>query len=97
MVRVRHPGRHAHIARYIRLPGEASVAEFAVTVVDAFQGRGIGRQLMDRLIESARDNAIDTLRGYVLPDNERMLALCRRYGAAFVRDRDFVEVGIGLR
>lgn len=85
------------IARYIRLPDEAGVAEFAVTVVDAFQGQGIGRHLMDRLIESARDNAIDTLRGYVLPGNERMLTLCRRYRAAFAQGRDFVEVGIDLR
>lgn len=85
------------LSRYIRLPDETAIAEFAVTVVDEFQGQGVGRQLMDRLVESARDNAIDRLRGYVLPDNDRMLGLCRHYDAVLGRDPDFIEISIRIR
>jgi acetyltransferase len=74
------------LARYVRLDDEENVAEFAITVVDEFQGQGIGTELLNRLIESARSNSIETLRGYILPSNEAMLALCRRVGADTVRE-----------
>lgn len=70
------------LARYIRLQDEPEVAEFALTVVDAYQGQGVGSQLMQKLIESAAANGLRVLRGYVLRSNQRMLAICRRRGAA---------------
>ena len=69
------------LARYIRLHDEPDVAEFALTVVDAYQGQGVGSLLMQRLIETARQNGLRTLRGYVLRGNQRMLAICHRSGA----------------
>lgn len=69
------------LARYIKLPEEADVAEFAITVVDAFQGQGVGYDLLKQLIASAHNNHISILRGYVLRSNKRMLALCRRFDA----------------
>jgi acetyltransferase len=74
------------LARYVRLEEEENVAEFAITVVDEFQGQGIGFQLLNELIRTARSNSIETLRGYILPTNEAMLALCRRFEAETVRE-----------
>ena len=80
------------LSRYIRLPDKNDYAEFAVTVIDAFQGRGIGRALLEKLIESARENGIRRLRGYVLPGNKRMLDLCRHLQANVGRDDAFMCV-----
>ena len=71
----------AGIARYMRLPDEPDVAEFAVTIVDDYQGRGLGEILLRHLIDSARENGIRTLRGYVLPGNSAMLYLGKRFDA----------------
>ena len=69
------------LARYVRLHEERDAAEFALTVVDAYQGQGVGSQLMRRLIASAHENGLRALRGYVLRGNQRMLAICRRLDA----------------
>jgi acetyltransferase len=67
------------IARYIRLPNESNMAEFAITVVDEYQGQGVGYQLLSKLIESASQNGFQVLRGYILMSNIPMLALCKRF------------------
>lgn len=74
-----HPG--LGVARYIRVPGEPTVAEAAVTVVDEHQGRGIGTVLVGLLALSARQNGIDTFRAYVLGENHPMLEILRDLGA----------------
>ena len=70
------------LSRYVKLTEENNVAEFAVTVVDEFQGQGVGYALLKKLIRSAMDNGITILRGYLHPDNKRMLALCKRLSAS---------------
>jgi ribosomal protein S18 acetylase RimI-like enzyme len=75
------------IARYIIMDDEPEVAEFAVTVVDDYQGRGIGRLLLSRLADHARKAGLKTLRGYVRRDNAPMLALLDKIGAR-IRDGD---------
>jgi RimJ/RimL family protein N-acetyltransferase len=87
------------LARLMRLPtepGEPGVAEFAVTVVDAYQRRGLGTLLLDRLIGSAREQGISVVRGYVLPENEAMLRLGKRFGASVAREESFVRLEIAV-
>jgi acetyltransferase len=72
------------VARYIGNP-DAESAEFAVVVADAWQGRGVARVLMLRLIEAARRRGYRRLEGAVLRENQRMLAFTRRLGFG-VRD-----------
>jgi acetyltransferase len=69
------------VVRYVRLADDAT-AEFAMTVADAWQGCGIGRLLLERLIGLARERAIRALVGDVLATNEPMLRLARAAGFA---------------
>ena len=71
------------VARYVRVEESTQEAEFAVTVADEFQNRGVGRALLDRLIHSAREKGVRKFSGYVLRDNAAMLHIletfpCRR-------------------
>jgi acetyltransferase len=63
------------VARWARLPDDASAVEFAVTVADAWQRCGIGRLLLTRLIELARDAGVARIIGEVLATNTAMIAL----------------------
>lgn len=68
------PGRPGvGVARYVRLPGEPTVAEPAVTVLDDYQGRGIGTLLFGLLAATALEHGIETFRGYLLDQNLRLL------------------------
>lgn len=84
------------LARYVELTDQPAVAEFAITVVDAWQGRGIGSALLDSLIEVARDNGIKVLRGFVFPSNAAMLALCRRHRAVIEPADDFLKADLAV-
>jgi acetyltransferase len=71
--------REVGVCRYIRLPDERS-CEFAIVVADAWQGRGLGRVMMERLIAIARERGLERMLGYVLSANRGMLELCSRLG-----------------
>lgn len=64
------------VARYVRgeVPGEAEVA---VAVVDDWQGRGAGTALLERLVESARENGIERFVAAVLSENAEAIELFR--------------------
>jgi RimJ/RimL family protein N-acetyltransferase len=68
------------VARYCTWPGRDRVAEVAGEVVDDWQGRGIGGELLARIIERADANAIRKLTASALSDNATALALLRRAG-----------------
>jgi len=60
--------------------------EFGVTVDPSFTERGIGRALMQRLLDDARRRGLRTIWGDVLADNSTMLDFVKRIGAK----REFV-------
>lgn len=64
---------------------DAGTCEVALVVADAWQGRGLGRLLMDRLLQAARAKGIERAIVDVLCGNDAMLALARRYDFAAVR------------
>jgi len=68
------------VVRCVRLVDEPTVAEAAVTVVDPWQGRGLGPLLLEVLAEDARCHGIEAFRGYVLPDNTPMRSLIEHTG-----------------
>ncbi len=67
------------VARYVRRDDGHS-CEFALSVADAWQQRGIGRALMLNLIDVAAAAGIDTIIGEVLASNKRMLHFMRSLG-----------------
>jgi len=57
------------------------IAEFALAVDPQFTRRGIGRRLMQRLIEDARARHLYEIWGDVLAENQTMLIFARTLGA----------------
>ena len=79
------------VARYVSNPDKQS-CEFALTVADDWQKRGIGRQLMQRLMTVARDRGIEIMEGEVLSNNSKMLRLCERLGFRAARNADEPDI-----
>ena len=66
--------------RFIRLPDQPDTAEVGVTVVDAWQGRGLGSALLARLSEHALQAGVEYFTAEVLAENRTMLALLPSLG-----------------
>jgi acetyltransferase len=62
------------VARYLTNP-DKKTCEFAVVVSDKWQGKGIARLLMQKLIDIARNRSLEVMEGQVLANNYRMLEL----------------------
>jgi len=74
------------ISRYVRDTADPSRAEAAVTVIDAYQGRGIATALLQRLVSAARDNGIRTFTANVMWENHDLLDGLRAHGARITPD-----------
>jgi acetyltransferase len=75
------------VARYVR-DKEGGAADFAIVIADAWQGRGIGRRLLEALIEAARSHGIRRLYGDILALNQPMLKLLRKLSFSIERNPD---------
>ena len=88
----------AGVARYVRNQARPSAAEVAVTVVDDWQGRGLGTLLLEAITMRAREEGVDTFTALMLVENSEMMDLLQRLGAVRVVDRaaGTVEVEVHL-
>jgi RimJ/RimL family protein N-acetyltransferase len=75
------------VGRYEPSP-EPGVAEVAFVVQDEYQGKRLGRLLLDELLATATAHGIPRFRAYVLADNRRMLDLLNRHTRVIERRRD---------
>jgi acetyltransferase len=75
------------VARYV-LDKDNESAEFAIVVADSWQGRGIGKRLLAKLIDVARGRGVKRLYGDVLGTNRPMLELVRKLGFTLERHED---------
>jgi acetyltransferase len=75
------------VARYV-LDRDNESAEFAIVVADAWQGRGIGKRLLAKLIEVARHRRVKRLYGEILGTNRPMLEFVRKLGFRLERHED---------
>jgi ribosomal protein S18 acetylase RimI-like enzyme len=87
-------GEVVGVARYDRSPDDPDLAEFAIVVEDAWQGVGLGRQLLLELIALAGRRGVRTLTASVQRDNDRVIGLIRTLlpGSSFRDDDDVLAV-----
>lgn len=71
--------------------------EFSITVSEAYAGAGLGRKLMEALIEAAKARGLAQMKGFVLAQNRPMLALAERVGFTVARDPEDFSVKIVTR
>ncbi|MBR7059518.1 MAG: GNAT family N-acetyltransferase [Neisseriaceae bacterium] len=81
------------VARYVTDPDSVE-CEFAVSVADNQQGKGIGSIMMNQLFEVARKQGLKSIRGDVLADNESMQGMMRKLGFTIEPDPDDETVTI---
>jgi GNAT superfamily N-acetyltransferase len=90
------------VGRFVRQ--QPSSAEAAVTVIDDWQGRGLGTALCNLIAERAREEGITRFEALLLAENREMLDVLASLGPAKVISRDagtieieveIPEVGIG--
>lgn len=76
----------AHVAFAPTADGAEPVAEFGVSVLARWRGRGLGARLFDHAVMHARNRGARTLLLHIAAENAAMLAIVRRAGAAEVLD-----------
>lgn len=85
------------IARFIRSRSCPEEAEVAVTVVDAWQRRGLGSLLLRQIAERAITEGVTLFTAEVQATNDPVLKIIRKLGPAeFSRDGGTVSVRVDL-
>lgn len=67
------------MARFVRSTGSQDAAEIAITLVDDWQGLGIGRILLHRLLAMISERGIPCVEGRLQAENRRMHHLLEPY------------------
>lgn len=68
------------VGRLVKLKNEPKIAEIAITVVDDYQKKGMGKILFSVLNVMATHNQIEKLRCYVISDNNFVLKVLDKFG-----------------
>jgi RimJ/RimL family protein N-acetyltransferase len=90
-------GRGVGVARYVRQADDPWSADVAVTIVDEWQGRGLGTELLARLSDRAREENIQRFTALVAAENVAVGGLLRNARARLVgRESDTLEYEISL-
>jgi GNAT superfamily N-acetyltransferase len=86
------------VARYVRDPERPDTAEVAVTVIDDWQGRGLGTLLLEVISARARAEGIRTFTALMLAQNEEMMDLLEQLGTVRIVDQPAgtVEVEVAV-
>jgi acyl-CoA hydrolase/GNAT superfamily N-acetyltransferase len=86
-------GKVVAVSEYL-LEEEKNIAEVAFSVSKDWQGRGLGKILMRKLSEAARENGIAGLVAYTLPGNQGMIRLFKSlpYKVKTFYDGDIIEL-----
>ena len=67
------------VSRLTRVLG-SNDAEVAVLVSDQFHGRGLGKELLARLVIVGGDEKLSALKADILPDNRDVMRICEKLG-----------------
>lgn len=83
------------VARYaVNIDNES--CEFAIVVLDNWQGSGLARKLMSVLIETAQDRGLKYMNGIFLSDNDRMLKFVQNLGFVLSNDPEDNSIKHGV-
>jgi acyl-CoA hydrolase/GNAT superfamily N-acetyltransferase len=86
-------GKVVAVGEYLIDPAK-NIAEIAFSVSKEWQGKGLGKIIMKKLSEAARENGISGLMAYTLPRNQGMIKLFKSlpYKIKTVYDGEVVEL-----
>jgi RimJ/RimL family protein N-acetyltransferase len=80
-------GEGVGVGRFVRLEDVTS-AEAAVTIIDEWQGRGLGTAICNLLAARAREEGIERFKALLLASNEQMQDVLTSLGPAHVLSRE---------
>jgi protein lysine acetyltransferase len=91
-------GAAVGVARMIRHRTRPDAAEASVAVVDAWQGRGLGSVLLERLVLRAHDEGVRRFTAVLLTRNQAVLQLFEHIGAVHITARfdDTLELEVEM-
>src|SRR6516164_7454467 len=84
----------------VHADSEYRTAEYAILIRSDLKGHGLGWLLMELMIEYARAEGLQSIRGQVLQENRTMLQMCRQLGFHIAPDPEetsIVVVTLALR
>jgi GNAT superfamily N-acetyltransferase len=91
-------GEGVGVARYVRDHDHPDTAEVAVTVIDDWQGRGVGTLLLEVISARARAEGITHFTALILAANKEMMDLLHEFDPVRIVDRELgtmqIEVAI---
>jgi len=87
-------GEGVGVARYVRTGDRPDVAELAVTVVDDWQGKGLGTLLVEVLSARARAEGITRFSALMLARNDEMMDLLKRLDTVSIVEQQLGTVEI---
>ncbi|MBS1856391.1 MAG: bifunctional acetate--CoA ligase family protein/GNAT family N-acetyltransferase [Acidobacteria bacterium] len=92
-----HEGEILGVGRLMKVHG-TSEAEVAVLISDKWQGRGLGKELLARLLIVGRDEKLTKLTADILPDNREVMRICEKLGFTLKHslDDEVVRAEFGL-
>jgi len=75
------------VGRMMKIHG-TSEAEVATVISDAWQGRGLGKELLQRLLIVGKDEKLEKLTADILPDNRDVMRICEKLGFSLKHSLD---------
>jgi acetyltransferase len=84
------------VARLSKMPG-TDEAVFAMTIIDAWQNKGIGTKLMQKILDVAKEEKVKRVHAQMLAENFQMQKLCQRFGFSLEQKGDYLEATKSLR
>ncbi len=87
-------GEGIGVARFVRDHDRPAAAEVAVTVIDDWQGKGLGTVLLDVISARARQEGITAFTALMLASNQQMMSLFEHLSEVVITDREAGTVEI---
>jgi acetyltransferase len=75
------------VGRLMKIHGTQE-AEIAALISDLWQGRGLGKELLARLLQVAADDKLAKVVADILPDNRGVMRICEKLGFALKHSLD---------